>query len=260
MKNKVQALLEQVLSPTQVRRRFGALRRFALSSIPVSGQFTQKWLTQIIAKIDELWYDGVLLPQLSRVYRGFHIRVERRLKKQRRPVAGFVEESRDGQTISLCMNAALFESLFQAREHGYHSGGLLCTNRLDCFLHVLTHETLHLLLTLADRLTGRDEHDDDHHGDTFMRVVHNLFGQTHPQHGLLEGFNQYDDLATLRRRLKPGLRVELFWKRIWIPAVVVRKTPGVEDLCVRARGKEFTVTPGLVRIPRAPRSKRNRRS
>lgn len=235
--------LEQKLSSKEIDRRYHTLRKWAVKRYPKSGCFDLKWFSGLLQQIDRLWYHRRLLKELTRVYGGLTLSMD--VDEER--IAGYVQESADGRHIALHMNRNLFASLFGQQEYGYHSGGLLCENKLDCFLHVLLHESLHLLLTLCDRDGHRK--DTQHHGGTFMRVLRNQFGQVDPQHGLLPGYNQYDDLKTIKKHLRRGQLVEIFFKGSWQKGKITRiGRKWVDVLCAKT-SKTYVVNAGLIRFP-----------
>lgn len=240
-------LLTKKLSRKVIRKKVKALEKFAKSSFPKSGCFSIEWLAEVIRKIDHLWYGGRMLKQLDLVYGGVHLHHD---AKEEIQVAAYVQEPDDGSRISLHVNRDLFASLFGKKERGYHSGGLLCRNKLLCLLHVLLHETVHLVLTACDRLGVRP--DEEEHGDEFNQIVRNLFGQTDPQHGLIPGYDQTHDLDTIRSRAKPGARVEVFWEaERWLPAKVIKcgKTWATVEVCLDKRRRvESKLHVGLIRL------------
>lgn len=175
------ALLNKTFSPAEIAAKFSDLEQFARASWPEDGMFSMEWLAAVMQRIDKLWYDGYLLPKIYATYGGLHLYVD----SEHERVAGYVEETADKESLSLHMNRSLFASLFTKQERGYHSGGLLCEDRLVCMLHVILHESVHLALTLCDKLGHRADIRD--HGKEFNRIVKNMFGQTDPQHGLIPG-------------------------------------------------------------------------
>ncbi len=237
-------VLDQKLSKAQVDEKLERLRAFAERKYPTNGRFRMSWFANVVREIDRLWYNRRLLKELTQAYGGLHLFVD----VDEPAVAGYVLESDDRTSIALHMNRSLFERLFTKRERGYHSGGLLCTDRLDCMLHVLLHETVHLVLTLCEKLDLRP--DVREHSKAFNRTVRSLFGQTDPQHGLIPGYDQSHSLEQLKRCVKADKRVEIFFKGKWIPGSVrsVSRRKWVEVEC--AGRKFYTVHIGLIRFPR----------
>lgn len=235
-------LLDHSLPKQAIQTKFTELERFARKTFPETGCVDLPWLGRVIRKIDKLWYDDRLIESLDQVYGGLELTVTVNDPK----VAGYVWESEDGSHISLHMNRDLFAALFGANEHGYHSGGLLCRDKLVCMLHVLLHETVHLVLTLCDRLNLRP--DVRHHGKDFNQIVKNLFGQTDSQHGFLPGYNQYHSMEELRELIRPGLHVEILLEGQWQPAVVEVK--GRKFATVSCKTRRYKVNHGLLRVPK----------
>jgi len=234
-------MLKKKFSKKVIKHKLDTLEAFARRTFPETGCFTMQWLSSVVEKIDELWYGDLMLPELYRTYGGLHLHVDAPEER----VAGYVLEKADGSSISLHMNRDLFASLFKKQERGYHSGGLLCEDRLICLLHVILHETVHLILTLCDRQGFRADIRD--HGKEFNKIVHNLFGQTDPQHGLIPGYEQFHDLDTIRKNIKPGKHVEVFVDGAWLPGRVHKK--GYKWVDVNCDQARYTVHAGLLRIP-----------
>ena len=129
----------------------------------------------VLLKIDELWFENEVFPMATQMYGGVGIYISINEPK----FSGYIEESRD--SISFHINRNLVMNLFTQGDTGYHSGGLLCKDRLTCLLHVMVHETVHIALTICDRLKLHD--DTKHHGKVFQRITNRLFGHTDSKHG-----------------------------------------------------------------------------
>lgn len=210
-------ILVRKFTQKQIHDKTKTLLKFARKTFPVSGCFTLDWLGEILVKIDHLWYDSLLLPSVIRTYGHFTLYID----DSERHVAGYIKESYDKTSISMHMNRDLFADLFKQKERGYHSGGLLCKDRLVCALHVILHETVHLALTLCDKLGYRkDIHD---HGKEFRQIVQNMFGHTDPQHGLIPGYDQTHDLETIKKSIKKNMMVEVFDGNKWSPCQIKHK-------------------------------------
>ena len=231
-------ILHVKLSVAEVNRRFETLKKFSKMNFPKDGCFAIEWLSTVVKRIDELWYDAALLPQLTAAYGGLRLSMEEeKSSRSNERVAGYVTESGNRKHITLHMNRNLFATLFNSIRNpksGFHSGGLLCKERLVCFLHVLLHETVHLVLTLLEKVGFRKDIRD--HGKDFNEIVLNLFGQTDSQHGLIRGYEQFDDLNTLKKTIHKGSKVEIFVNEKWLPGVVEKK--GYKWLMVRTEDKK----------------------
>lgn len=236
-------LLTRKFPPAEIEQKFAALSEFAKKTFPASGCFTLDWLGEVLVTIDKLWYDGKLLPGVYHAYGGLQLHLDNAETR----VAGYIKETGDKKTISMHMNRDLFAALFQRQEAGYHSGGLLCRDRMVCALNVILHETVHLALTLCDKLGHRPDLRD--HGKEFNRIVKHLFGHTDAQHGLIPGYEQFHDLATIRQGLRPGLAVEVFVDGAWQPCRVNRKGYKWTHVTTDS-GQRLTVHAGLLRLPR----------
>jgi hypothetical protein len=236
-------ILKKKLSKIVITQKLAALEKHAKITFPKNGCFTMPWLSSVVQKIDELWYDGQMIPNINKAYKnGLELFVEVVETK----VAGYVLEN--DNTITLHMNRELFSDLFQKKEQGYHSGGLLCKDRLICLLHVILHETVHLVLTVCDKLGYRPDIRD--HGKEFNRIVYNLFGQTDPQHGLIPGYEAFHDLQTIRQAVHVGSNVEIFVEGMWLPGIVQKKGYKWVHVDCGSKHGSFTLHVGLIRLPK----------
>ncbi len=235
-------LLRHKLTDKLVCEKFDELK--AIAQVKWKPDFSAAWLKKIVEEIDRLWYDGQLLPTLNNVYKRVDIGLGQKNRDDR--IAGYVQAFDNDRSISLHMNRKLFSELeFSDEKFGYHTGGLLCKDKLVCFLHVLLHETVHLILCLCEKtqvcLETRD------HGKFFTRAIWNLFRQTDSQHGLLPGYQQTSDLARLQKEVQPGVEVELFAHGKWIPVQVVKR--GHKWVYLKNQNKEaFKAHIGLIRL------------
>lgn len=240
------ATLQEPIGRSEIDRRFQALKDSAKGAHQ-DGCFEVEWLRETVETIDRLYYKGLLLPMINRTYEdGLEVEIE----TGERQVAGYVMESPDRHRLILSMNRRLFHDLFlpdrkPRGDRGYHSGGLLCRSRLDCFLHVLLHETVHLALTVLERSDFREDARD--HGKEFSGTVRRLFGQTDAQHGLIDGFEQARDLDDIRKHVRPRQRVEVFVNGGWSPAVVSKVGRKWVYLTLDRRAERLKVHLGLVR-------------
>jgi len=240
------SILDRKLTDAEIRQRIETLTQWAKKTLPKDGNFNLAWLGQLMRRIDDLWYDGKLLAALTQHYNGLVLRAYVDVET----VAGYVKENKNGTKIYLHMNRALFTELFAKKSKvAYHAGGLLCEDLFTCFLHVLLHESVHLLLMLCDKLGERKEI--NHHGQDFNRAIRNWFGHQEQQHGLIPGFHQTHDMDTIKKYAQPGALVDIFDNGHWIPARVVkrsRKHVEAKECCKSRGSRTLDVHLGLVRV------------
>lgn len=230
------------LSSVEIQRRLQKLYDWGERTFDPC--FTVGWLAALLDQIDELWYEGRLMHEIGKAYPQFEIR----LSVDEYRVAGFVEESNDGQVLYFHMNRRLFNQLFQRKEKGYHAGGLVCDDKMKCLMNIVCHESVHLLLTVCDRIGAWQ--DRNPHGKVFQKIVKALFGQTDPQHGLIAGLEQLRPLEHVKKDLRKGTQVYVFIRDKWIPGKVVKKRSNTIEVVCGSRHTHFQVHPGLVRLPR----------
>lgn len=228
-------------SPQLVEQRLTQLYNDAKHGYPQDGCFPKPWLLNTLQSIDRLWYDNQLLEQLRSTYKRFEVHLD---KVPSTEDAAFVHES-SPNVIALHINRVLFNGLFRRKERGYHSGGLLCQNRLKCFLYVLLHETVHLLLTLCDRLGLHD--DSKEHGQEFRKIVKRQFRQTDSQHGLIDGYDQTHSLDQIKVWCRSNDEVEVFINQRWEHGRIEKR--GSKWYHVRVGDATFRTHVGLLRIP-----------
>ncbi len=235
-------ILHHKLKPAEIQERLRALKFFAVCEIDKKKQGAVQWLKQVLYKIDELWYHQLMIPYVHRAYRDFVIRVDNDIPDR---VAGLVQDQSD--SITLHMNEELFDLLFaEKRDYGYHSGGLLCKERMVCFLNVLLHETVHIILTVFECLKLRK---DVHiHGREFKSIIKKLFGQTDAQHGLIKGYYQRTDLQTIRKNVHKGDTVEVLVDGLWKTATVSNTNSKWVTVKTHDDSQNYRVQFGLVRL------------
>jgi hypothetical protein len=239
-------MLKRRLTTEQIQERIHTLEEWAEKTMPSDGRFALKWLGTLVQKIDDLWYDSKLLSALMKSYGGLKIRMD----VNEPTIAGYVVESHDRSSIRLHMNRDLFIDLFDRKTNtSYHAGGLVCRTRFNCFLHVLLHETVHLLLTLCDK-TGEVK-ETSHHDKNFQTVIRNWFGHQEQQHGLIDGFHPQHDMNTLKAYVRKGALVEAFENGNWIPGRVVQRGSKwiVVKECCKRQPRLLQLHIGLLRIP-----------
>ncbi len=247
-KQWLENLWKNKLTKRQRSYRMTRLKQYAEKSFPNDSCFTPDWVIDILIYIDKLYYNKLLLKTVNQAYKdGLIVSID----DSQPLVGGYVEETSDRTSISLHMNRKLFVSLFKGCDAGraYHAGGLLCYAPLECLLNVFLHETVHIALTVGDKLGLRP--DNDHHGNEFNLIIKNLFGQTNWQHGLIPGLTHNDDLQQLKEKLKrhEAVNAEVFVEGKWYTCKIVQ-TSNEDWVKVRISGerKTISVNPGLIRF------------
>jgi len=249
MEQQLWSILQHKLSKDEIQQKLAKLRQFTEND--AKGCFSVNWLEGVFKAIDHIWYDDLLSKLIYNAYpRGLLFKIE---KMDDERVAGYVMEIGERDQLILHMNRDLFVKLFEdplrIQRGGYHSGGLLCQERIVCFLHVLLHETVHLILTVLDKLGFRTEIRD--HGKDFNRIIRNLFGHTDSRHGLIPGFLQYHDLQEIRHHLRKGQTAEVYIERQWQHCKIQKvgyKWVTVKKIKKNGDTKQYRVHIGLVRV------------
>jgi hypothetical protein len=227
-------------SKPHIQRKFQELRTFAKRTFPKKGNFKLEWLKKILLKIDAIWYHDQLFRVISKLYGS----MELSLDVDERKIAGYVLE--EGESIGFHINRPLFMSLFPSSDTGYHVGGLVCKDQLECLLHVVLHETVHVALTICEK--WKVQEDIEHHGETFLKIIRNMFGHTDSQHGLVLGLSHDLTLQEIRTRLKVGQNVQFFINDHWETGRVVKMS--TKEIAVRQDLTKIVhaVHPGLIRL------------
>lgn len=235
-------IVKQKLSPTVIKKKLDELISSSRKEFPSNACFSHEWLVDVLIKIDELWYKNQLFKNLQNNYTHLEIYFDTIDNEQD---AAYIHDKKS--TISIHINRNLFNSLFENNERGYHSGGLLCNDRLICFLHVLLHETVHILLTLCEKIGIAD---DKHiHGKKFQNLVKNFFGQTDTQHGLIRGYDQTHDLNDIHEYCKNHTKIDIFLNEKWHSGSVIKKQGKMYH--VKVNNDIFKTHAGLLRIPQS---------
>lgn len=238
--------MKRPLPSEVIQARFRQLHSYAQETLvfPQDGCFSMTWLKKIIHQADQLWFQNVLLKLVVEAFGGLELRFE---EPEQHNVAGYVYEDPERQKLSLYMNRDLFHRLFENRskKSSYHAGGRVCQDRLSCFLQVLLHELLHVVLTLMQHHGMRV--DVQEHGKDFNKLVRNQFDHIESQHGLLPGFEQVLDIHQIRQCIADGDVVEVFLDQKWHQALVLKK--GLRYVSVRLAydKRQFKLNMGLVR-------------
>jgi hypothetical protein len=232
-------------SDEEKKQKFKLLYKFAVKDYPESGCFEKVWLFNILNKIDKLYYGGKLVPEIMILYEDFPVEYDIKNKH----IAGYVAEKKRKQLLKFYMNRNLFTNLFKNNEHGYMAGGVLCKDRLECFLHVVLHETVHLLLTIMEKLNIRK--DVHYHGKTFQSIINNLFGHEDTLHGLLDNYENYHSVDFIRKNTNIGDNVEAFVNSLWINGIITKKMKNKVEVEIYLNGKylKLKMLYGMIRIP-----------
>ena len=219
--------------------QFDTLYASAVAGFPSNGKFTATWVKKVMLKVDEIWFNDELCTMATKMYGGIDVYISIDDPK----FSGFIEESID--KISFHLNRQLVMALFENGDTGYHSGGLLCKDRLTCLLHVVVHEMVHIALTICDRLKHHD--DTQHHGKVFKRVTKRLFGHTDAKHGLILGLNHEHDLDTIRKTIYKGQDVRIYLNEAWTPGSIVNINRTNVDVQIHRDPKNlYSVHTGLI--------------
>lgn len=227
-----------IIKDTNYNKQTASEKFEKLVSFARRDKVTLETIEPIFKLIDKLWFDNELVPKLTQEYGGINVHLE--VDEVR--IAGYVLETSNG--IGLYLNASLFKNLFANGETGYHTGGLLCTDKLKCLLHVVLHETIHVVLTVCEHM-GKYK-DVRHHGKDFNRITNHLFGHTDSKHGLIVGLNHAYDLETIKKSIRVGQKVNIFLNSRFVPGKVTKRGSSRVDIDT---GKDiYSVHMGLVKI------------
>jgi hypothetical protein len=223
-----------------VKAKFQEYEEFAKTGFAKDGKFSMKWLARTLKKIDEIYYANQLLPFINVLYGRLLIK----------PVvdevqtAGFVVENSDGD-LELCLNQQLFIDLFEGKDNpSYHAGGLVCKSRFECISQVLLHETVHVALTVCDKL-GLYDDSKNNHGKVFMRLATRLFGHCDKLHGLVKDLIHRHSLCENSKNLREHDEVLVFFKFRFVPCIIKRIFR--KKVEVDIDGETYTVHMGLIK-------------
>lgn len=199
-------ILAAEYSCKMVDKNIATLQRKYEKKVFKRGKIQISVVKKMLVDVDKMWYQGRLLKGMRKVYSSFILSTHDS-SGSNAGVAGFVVVHED-DSIELSFNEPLFAGIFGKKEKGYHAGGLLCTSRFDCFMHIMLHESVHLALSLCETLDYWD--DADPHSPKFQFICKNFFNQTDHNHGIMIGFNQTMPLNKIKATVKPGQKVRVF--------------------------------------------------
>ena len=200
-------------------------------------------------KIDQLWYDGHMFPAARQEFKTIKFLPYLRDDETN---AGMIADDLydDGsRSVEIIMNRDMFNSLFRHNEPGYHSGGLLCEDRLSCFLGIVTHESIHLfilILELNNFVPPQSEH-----SALFSEIRKHWFNQSDNKHGLIPKMYQRHSLPEIKQFLDehPRDTVFIILDGQETPCKVTKR--GYINCIVKTipKNEEFEVEYGLILLP-----------
>ena len=125
---------------------------------------------------------------------------------------------KDLRLMTVVINHSLIAGVFDTNGAQYIAGGRVCRNPLQCFMYILMHELVHLIVYLYRNENGYYEWDQDHHGPLFRQISKNLFFQINYRHGIIAGFEAYADCDVIRNDVQDSKYVSMFtdnmeWKK-----------------------------------------------
>lgn len=116
--------------------------------------------------------------------------------------AGKVCINKDYRTFKLVLSSTIIRNIFDKNINRKKLGGLICHDRLECYIILFEHEFIHLILGL----TGLSKNE-TMHGPLFKKLIRNMFGQTEMTHNLfLDGdvFEVEKQVECLKNDIKIG--------------------------------------------------------
>lgn len=94
--------------------------------------------------------------------------------------AGKICYDKDYKTFKFVISSTIIGNLFYDNNDKKKIGGLICNDRLECFILLFEHEFIHLILGITQLSSNETSH-----GPLFRKLIKNLFGQTEFSHKLL---------------------------------------------------------------------------
>ena len=203
--------------------RLSDLTFFGNSLIGSDGNFDLSEVSALISMVDQLWFSNSLLKLVDQKYGPLKVKLDVPrflLKDVRKPPAGVVYQVK--RKFTLAINRPLLYKLFKKGHEtminsGYHVGGVVRRSLVDCLIHVLCHELVHLVIQVCDHKDKRKPHP-----MVFSEMSRAFFGHTVEKHGLVPGLLHEDDFLSIRAQARPGKRVMMFVHGDWVSAIVVQ--------------------------------------
>lgn len=242
-------LCSQTLTLNQINQRYNKLHQEAKKGFPENACFTRAWLKRVMYKIDELWYEGHLFPAARQEFKS--IKFLPYLKDDDQNAGMIADDLYDdgSRTVDIIMNRDMFHSLFRHDEPGYHAGGLLCSDRLSCFLGIVTHESIHLfilILELNNFVPSQSEH-----SSLFSELRQHWFNQSDNKHGLIPKMYQRHSLPDIKQFLQEHKNKTVFiiLEGEETPCKVIKQ--GYKNCLVKTTNSNtvFEVEYGLILLP-----------
>lgn len=175
-------------------------------------------MMKIFKKIDKVVYDGEIFSHIFEAFDQVLFRSD--IKDQ--DIGAFIaykssKVTDEKDTLVIAVNPKTFTNLFKKNDRkGYHAGGRLCTNRVECLVNILCHESVHLVLDICDRLVQKKKIKKDFkldadkyegHGPVFNSMVKKYWSQHDDTHALIPGLSHDYDLLEMKKRTKKDSEV-----------------------------------------------------
>lgn len=240
-------LARKKIPKKKLKEIYKSILTWSHKNFPSNGKFRVQDLQRVIEKIDNLWFQNKLIQEIKDNYDKFELLTHSKEDSELR-IGGWVSESTTRKKITLFMNQKLYTILFTEGSKGYHAGGLVCNSKFLCFLHVLLHELVHIILSICDKQGHRP--DEKHHSKEFQKMVLHLFGHTSPKHGLIYGYSQTLSLAEIIKRIKRGVKAEAFVNGTWIYGEIMQVTNNKVTIKELQTSNYYSIEYGLLRFPK----------
>ena len=104
--------------------------------------------------------------------------------------------------FKLIISKKIIDNLFKNNEKSLKINGIVCNNKLECYINLYEHEIIHLLIALFCHNEGKTM---GGHTTMFRNIVFNLFGHTEYKHLLLAGY--HDKIEKMEEYNKTNIEI-----------------------------------------------------
>ncbi|QKF94834.1 SprT-like protein [Fadolivirus algeromassiliense] len=197
-------LTKEVLTNTEKEQKKKEVYDYLLKKVfydPNFKSLTNKDIKQTFNIIDMVYFNG----KINKYIKENNINLSFKSSAKLTKTAGICKFKYTGERTckySIGISNKILDNLFVKDEKSLKINGLLCYNRLECYINILEHELTHLLILLFCPEEGQEM---GGHTETFKKITKNLFGHTEYKHMLLSG--DYELVEEKKKEMKLNIEV-----------------------------------------------------
>lgn len=149
---------------------------------------------------DEIYFDYNIKKAIEQ--RNFNLKFKP--SKNLTKTAGKISFNADKTNFKFVISSYIFDNLKVDNNNKKKINGLICWDKLSCYIILFEHEFIHLVILISGMWRKQTAH-----GPLFKKLIYNLFGQTEYKHSLLLK-GDADILEKNKKILKQKLKIGQF--------------------------------------------------